>query len=480
MSYGPFRAVWCVDTEFYAPDGERPKPICAVAWNLCNGEKRRLWCWEKPCSPIYETGFDSLFVAYFATAEIGFYLASGWPIPKWILDLYVEFRNLTNGLPTKAGSGLIGALVENGLDATGACVKEEMREKAMRGGPFTKAEEIEFLGYCERDVESLSQLFQVTWPQIAATPKMLGRALHRGRCMAATAHVEWNGIPVNVEELTVIRDGLPSIKGQMIQEVDKAYGVYDGLVFKQNRFEDYLCREKIPWKRLESGGLDLEEETFIEIGKTHSQVKNLGYLRHELSELRLNKLTIGQDGRNRCLLSPFRARSSRYAPSTSKFMFGPSPWIRSLIQPPPGYGIAHFDYEQQEFGIAAALSQDRAMMEAYRSGDPYLAFAVAAGAIPPGATKKTCDPDIRERYKRCSLGVAYGMEEASLAKYIDRPIIEARELLRSHHEIYRQYWAWSDNSLDRVMLYGWQATVFGWTQRYCAKPCRCLPRRQNC
>src|SRR5665647_1021464 len=33
-----------------------------------------------------------------------------------------------------------------------------------------------------------------------------------------------------------------------------------------------------------------------------------------------------------------------------------SAWLRGLIQPPPGCGIAYIDWSQQEFGIAAALS----------------------------------------------------------------------------------------------------------------------------
>ena len=87
------------------------------------------------------------------------------------------------------------------------------------------------------------------------------------------------------------------------------------------------------------------------------------------------------------MLSAFRARTGRNQPSNTKFIFGPSVWLRGLIQPPPGYGIAYIDWAQQEFGIAAALSGDPLMMEAYRSGDPYLAFAKQAGAAPPEATK---------------------------------------------------------------------------------------------
>ena len=49
-------------------------------------------------------------------------------------------------------------------------------------------------------------------------------------------------------------------------------------------------------------------------------------------------------------------------------------------------GLAYIDYCQQEFGIAAALSGDTAMKQAYRSGDPYLAFAKQVGAVPGDAT----------------------------------------------------------------------------------------------
>src|SRR6516165_5374109 len=100
------------------------------------------------------------------------------------------------------------------------------------------------------------------------------------------------------------------------------------------------------------------------------------------------------------MLSPFGTRSSRNAPSNSRFIFGPSVWLRGLIKPPPGFGLAYIDWSQQEFGIAAALSGDHAMQDAYISRDPYLAFAKQAGAVPEGATKETHGPT-RELFKQC-------------------------------------------------------------------------------
>jgi DNA polymerase-1 len=164
------------------------------------------------------------------------------------------------------------------------------------------------------------------------------------------------------------------------------------------------------------------------------------------------------------LLSPFRARTGRNQPSNSKFIFGPAVWLRSLIKPPPRYAVAYIDWSQQEFGIAAALSGDTAMQAAYYSGDPYLAFAKQAQAVPDDATKATHGPT-RELFKQCVLATQYGMEAEALALRIGQPPVVARDLLRAHRETYRTFWRWSDASVNVAMLRGIIWTVFGWSLR---------------
>jgi DNA polymerase I len=168
------------------------------------------------------------------------------------------------------------------------------------------------------------------------------------------------------------------------------------------------------------------------------------------------------------LLSTFGASSSRNTPSNSRFIFGPSVWLRGLIKPPHGYAVAYIDWQQQEFGIAAALSGDAAMLAAYQSGDPYLAFAKQAGAAPPDATKKT-HPAIREQFKACVLAVQYGMGPLALAGRIGQPPFVGRDLLRAHRHTYRKFWAWSDAALDHAVLNNVVHTTFGWTRHVVEK-----------
>ena len=288
----------------------------------------------------------------------------------------------------------------------------------------------------------------------------LPRALLRGRYMAAAAAMEHNGTPIDVETWARLREGWTGIQDDLIRAID-VYGVYDGRTFKSERWAKLMAALDIPWPMLESGQLDLSDDTFRQMAKSHAVVSPYRELRSSLSDLRLNDLAVGSDGRNRTILSAFRSRTGRNQPSNTRFIFGPSVWLRGLIKPPPGCAVAYVDWQQQEFGIAAALSGDTAMQAAYRSGDPYLAFAKQAGAVPADATKATHGPQ-RELFKQCVLAVQYGMQAAALALRIGQPPIVARELLLAHRDTYRTFWRWSDAALDTAILTGSLHTVFGW------------------
>jgi hypothetical protein len=452
----PFREIVVFDFEFEVGHGERPVPVCLVAKELHSKRTYRIFQGEFGTAPPYATGPDVLSVAFYASAEFGCYRVLGWPMPDRILDLFAEFRNLTNGLPTPAGSSLLGALTYFGIDSVGASEKREMQKAIGTGNWVGVCTPEEILDYCESDVLALERLLPAMLPNID-----LPRALLRGRYMAAVSAIEHNGVPIDTPTLDLLREKWVSIQDQLIAAVDSQYHVYEGRTFKRERFAKFLENHGIPWPRLESGELDLEDGTFRQMAKAHPEISALRELRSALSELRLNDLAVGRDGRNRTILSAFRSRSGRNQPSNSRFIFGPSVWLRGLIQPPPGHAVAYIDWSQQEFGIAGALSGDAAMMDAYASGDPYLTFAKQAGGVPADATKKS-HPNERELFKQCVLATQYGMQAESLAARIGQPPIVARDLLRMHRETYSTFWAWSDAALDHAMLRGSLHTVFGW------------------
>jgi hypothetical protein len=611
----PYRRVWLVDFEFTAPPGERPAPLCVVARELWSGRVVRLWlAGGAPAAPPFDAGPDALFVAYYASAELGCCLALGWPMPARVLDLYAEFRNLTSGLAVPCGNGLLGALTCFGLDALDVAEKEDMRRLAMRGGDYSQGERSALLDYCQGDVDALARLLPAMLPRID-----LPRALLRGRYMAAAARIEWAGVPIDTQMLGRLRGGWDQIRARLVAAVNADYGVYvpvdlrridphtrlgaallqraeewrmdphklaeavddlwrrdreanaefaeairkarratgltvrriarwedagrdhstypgldvaarslagelpalgigggytgeggyddtdyggrlgellrrdhrllrpkhdPGLVrqaaemvaasgdagarppgplrFSEKRWAAYLARKDIPWPHLASGALDLSDDTFREMARAYPrEVGPIRELRFTLAQLRLNDLTVGKDGRNRYLLSAFGSKTGRNQPSNARSIFGPSTWLRSLIRPGPGRALAYCDWSAQELGIAAALSGDEAMREAYRSGDPYLWLAKRVGAAPPDATKKT-HGRVREQFKVVSLGVLYGLSAQGLARKLNVPPCHGRELLRLHQQTFRRFWEWSDRVEAEAMLTGRLRTVFGW------------------
>ena len=210
----PFREIWAVDFEFGGGAGNRPDPVCLVAWELRSGRKLRLWRDEFGPSPPYSTGPDALFIAYYASAEIGCHLALGWPKPARILDLFTEFRCRTNGLTTPAGAGLLGALAYYGLDSMAASEKDAMRALVLRGGPWSEQEREAILTYCEQDVAALARLLPPMLRHID-----LPRALLRGRYMAAAAAMEHNGVPIDARLLNLLREKWSDYSGP----IDRRY-----------------------------------------------------------------------------------------------------------------------------------------------------------------------------------------------------------------------------------------------------------------
>ncbi len=455
--FDDFSEVWFCDTEFRGVnghDGDRPDPVALTAVELRSGRTIVLWRDALDSEPPFDIGPHSLVVGFYLSAEFGVFHAKGWSRPENILDLFVEFRNLHNGHPV--GASLLAVLDFYGFPHASQIHKDSMRDLVLRGGPWSDVERAAILRYCLEDTTDTKRLFERMRSQID-----LPRALLRGQFMWAAAAMEWTGIPIDTETLNLLQEHWSDILNLLIRRTDEAYGVYDGRSFKLVAFDAYLAERGIPWRRTPSGRLDLTDDYFRDQAKAHPCLMALQQLRATLTKLRLDKLQIGSDGRNRVLLSAFRSRTGRCQPSNAKGVFGLNVWTRRLIRPPPGWAVAYLDYAAQEPGIMAALSGDPAMVAAYKSGDVYLAFGKQAGLIPPDATKAS-HKDERESYKPIVLGTAYGLAEHSLAERLGIFGFQARELLQLHRDTYPVFWKWSDAQVDQTILTGRNTTVFGW------------------
>ena len=462
----PYGRVLALDFEFCGPEGDNPRVVCLVIKDVVSGETRRFWADEitPSCMPPFDIGEDTLLLAYFASAEMQCFRTLGWSMPANLVDLYAEFRCETNGDKPPCGNGLIGALTQYGLAAHIPEDKDEMRQLVLDGGPWSDQDKLAIMDYCQRDVEALGPLLAAMLAQKSWSVERLGQALLRGRYMCAVGIIQFNGIPLDSGVLGRIREAWGCIQKGLIDRVNPSFNVYELGSFRDHRFEAFLMDNGIPWPRLPSGKLALDRDTFSSMSKTYPVVRPLHELRKTLGELRLEKLALGPDGRNRTLLAPLQAKTGRNQPSTSKFVFGPAKWIRGLIKPQQGKALAYVDWSSQEIAIAAALSGDKLLWDAYASGDPYIAFAIQAGLAPTGANKQT-HKEVRDRCKQVVLGVNYGMAPEGVANAAGIHILEAQNLLQKHRETYRSFWAWAERNMNAGLLGLPLQTCFGWQVR---------------
>lgn len=338
-----FSEIWCADFEYRAEPGERPWPLCMVAQEINTGRTVCLWRNELLAlsRAPFNVGSGALFIGYFASAEFSCFLELGWPLPQNVVDLYAEHRVETNGEKLLCGNGLLGALALRGVSHIDAGEKDAMRRLVLDQQQWTDDEKWKILDYCASDVTGTAALFS----------KMAGsidfsRALLRGRYMKSVAHMERNGVPIDQELHRRMIGDWENLKHNLVASVDADFGVYQGTTFKANLFAEFLLRHRIAWPKYPSGALRLDDDTFRDQARRWPEMQALHELRATMSGLRLTGLEVGADGRNRCLLSPFRAVTGRNQPSNTKFIFGPARWMRGLIRPSEGWGLAYIDFSE--------------------------------------------------------------------------------------------------------------------------------------
>jgi hypothetical protein len=180
------------DFEYGAAPGAVPEVRCGVFTELRSAKTTYLWLEGGPSGPPpFDVGDDTLFVSFYAAAEMSCFTQFGWQTPRNVLDLYAEFCREVSGLPY-GRKNLLRALQYYEVPCMSASEKREMRNLALRGGPYTPTERQALLDYCAEDVRGTAALFRAMLPAID-----LPRALLRGRYTIAVARIEAAGVPID-------------------------------------------------------------------------------------------------------------------------------------------------------------------------------------------------------------------------------------------------------------------------------------------
>lgn len=459
-----FTAIVVVDFEYSHHDG-RVEPVCCCAKDVRSGREWRVWRDElaELKEPPYPHGRDALFVSYNATAELSCYLELGWPMPPHILDLLIEYRWWTNGkVPKHKPRNLLAACRYFGIEHGAEAEKEDWQQLIVAGGWFDAEQKAGILEYCWTDVAATIELLEKMAPRL---PADLAWPLRRGRYTVAVADMERRGIPVDEPEWQDILANRETIQAGVAEWLNQStYPLYetgnDGVHFRMEAFEKLLGELGLlkRWRLAErSGRLSTDDETLKKFS-WNPAIARLRQARQVIQQLRKPGFEV-VNGRNYYSILPFKAETSRNA--TVGCIFQSPSWLRGLIQPKPGWALIYADYAQEEFLIGGVLAGDDAVVRAYESGDPYVAYGIAAGLIPAGGTKET-HPDERALAKTLLLATQYGMSAYGLATRLGVSRARAGALLATHREIFNKFWGWSDRTVRRARWERHLATTYAW------------------
>jgi DNA polymerase I len=485
-----FGKVVVCDFEYEIADGNLPNPLCKVTYvldeNLRHVHTIRQWRDDFGRAPPFDIGPDTLFVGYSAWAEMTCFQVLGWKFPVHIFDQHTAYLAASNVLlpynpeevRNKPRKRLSDACRAYGLDGWERIDKEEMQEAIGNGTWRGRYSPADILDYCEEDVRMSVRLLRA---QLQGRPPLLPaadveRVLHWSNYSAKSiALIQARGMPIDTTLWNLVQENKAAVIGELLRRFDPSYGSDDPIYtpdgkWSYARFERWLAQTGVmAWPRLDSGQLDTEGDAFRLMYHVPG-VEGLHALRDSLGTIVRAKLPIGRDGKNRPSLFPFGTATGRNA--HAKSLYNAHAGMRSFMVFPADTIGVYLDWRTQEVGIAAALSGDQALMDAYRGGDVYYALARNSGLTddPDIAHWKKTQADVRHRMKGLQLGINYGMGVASLAKGLDRHPLIASTLIERHRRTHPVFWQWRDDQVQAAMLNRRIESVYGWPLRISTSP----------
>jgi hypothetical protein len=483
-----FSTIVVGDFEYEVAEGELPNVLCAVFYvldeHLRHIDTVRLWRGDFGQSPPFDTGPDTVFVAYSAWAEMTCFHVLGWKFPKHIFDCHTAFLATTNVLrphdpdevykrPRKRLSDACRAYGIAGWEM----IDKEAISADIGNGNWEKYGTAKVLEYCEEDVRATAELLRWQLRGRPGLPPVTARlVLHWSNYSAkAVALIQARGMAIDMELWNRVQEHKAAVISELLRRFDPSYGS-DAPIYtpegewSYERFERWLaCTGVIAWPRLASGALDVSADAFGMMAHIPG-IENLHALRDSIGVIARARLPIGRDGRNRPSLFPFCTASGRNA--HAKSLFNAHASMRSFMVAPAESFLVYLDWRTQEVGIAAALSGDRVLMDAYSRGDVYYAFARAAGLThdPDQTHWKKHSQAQRQQMKQLQLALNYGMGVTSMAKGINRHPLIASALIERHRRIYPRFWQWRGERVERAMLERRIETVFGWPLHLSTSP----------
>ena len=476
--------VW--DFEFASIGGEI-KPTSVAYKNILrkNSKTKFLWLRDKDGSVKSETPFDfeelypstymdedkepkTLFVSFFGEAEYSCVKELGWKLFEHDhIDCYSEIKILKNGLWNSFSLANIADKL--GFDA-GYAEDDKTNLRERLGQDKVTIDEIANVErYNIEDVKVTEQLFfYITHHyQEMDDPDIWVQALNRGDISKIAAKISRRGYPVDVHAWDKFLENFDTVVEKVLEKAHNETGCFpkngEKRKFDHNAFTQLVEKLNIyQWPRTDGGSYMTDKDTLRRFDR-YPEIKLIKEAQNLKNSTKLKDLPIDRrDDRAKTLCSYFGTKTGRATPSTARHLPNMPPCFRPFLVPEYEKPLLFVDYKQQEFAVAAALSDDKVMLDTYNQADPYVYLGHLAGILPLTAGK---EHPKRQMYKTVCLMTMYGAGVRSMATDMNEPIEVAEKALQDHQRLFHKFWKWQQEYLDAFMMEGIKTVADGWTFR---------------
>jgi DNA polymerase I len=131
---------------------------------------------------------------------------------------------------------------------------------------------------------------------------------------------------------------------------------------------------------------------------------------------------------------------------------------RAVIPSGPGFSIVSIDYNQVELRLLAALSNDKVMVEAFRSGKDI--HTITACKL-FGVKEKEVTKDLRSKAKGVNFGIAYGITPWGLATRLKISQKEGKEIIDTYFGEFPAVREYLSRSIEDTRAQGYTRTLYG-------------------
>jgi DNA polymerase-1 len=285
------------------------------------------------------------------------------------------------------------------------------------------------------------------------------------------ADMEYTGVKLDTEALEqysiVLSGKLNLLEKEIYESAGMEFNINSTKQVGEVLFENLkITDEKV--KKTKTGGFSTSEETLEKLRNKHPIISKLLDYRGVKKLLStyvdaLPKLVNEKTGKihtsfNQTVTSTGRLSSTNPNLQNIPVREDMGREIRKAFIPENNHCVFFSaDYSQIELRIMAHLSNDTAMIEAFRKGAD---IHTATAAKIYGVETENVTSDMRRKAKTANFGIIYGISVFGLADRLNIPRGEARDLIDGYFNTYPAVHAYMDESIAKARANGYVETIF--------------------